>query len=56
MGGFLAAAIDLGTGLTAAGTAVETQVNAALPIALPVGAAILAVTVGWKLFKRFVRG
>lgn len=49
-------AIDLGTGLTAAGTAIETQISAALPIALPIGAAVLAVTIGWKFFKRFVRG
>jgi phage protein D len=49
-------AIDLTTGMTAAATAVSTQVNAALPIALPIGGAILALGIGWKLFKRFVRG
>lgn len=49
-------AIDLGTGLAAAGTSVEAQVNAALPIALPIAGALLAVTIGWKFFKRFVRG
>lgn len=48
--------IDLGAGLTAAATALTEQVAAALPIALPIGAAILAVTIGWKLFKRFARG
>ncbi len=48
--------IDLGTALTAAAAEVTEQVGGALPVALPVAAAILAVTVGWKLFKRFVRG
>lgn len=48
--------IDLGTSLTAAVTAITTQVAAALPIALGVGGTILAVVIGWKLFKRFVRG
>ncbi len=48
--------IDLGTSLTAAVSAITTQVAAALPIALGVGGTIIAVVIGWKLFKRFVRG
>jgi hypothetical protein len=52
----LTKAIELGTALASAGTAVETQVSAALPVALPVGGAIIAIGVGWGLFKRFVRG
>lgn len=51
-----AGGIDLGTGLSTAATEITGQVGAALPIALGVGAAILAVTVGWKIFRRFVRG
>lgn len=49
-------AIDLGTALSAAALEIQTQVGAALPVALPVAGAILAVGVGWKIFKRFVRG
>ncbi|WP_206348520.1 hypothetical protein [Leucobacter sp. CX169] len=48
--------IDLGAALGTAATSITTQVSAALPAALGVGAAIIAVTVGWKIFKRFVRG
>lgn len=49
-------AIDLGGGLTAAGASITEQVGAALPIALPIAGTLLAVSIGWKLFKRFVRG
>lgn len=48
--------IDITAALTAGGTAITDQLEAALPIALPIGAGILAVTIGWKFFKRFVRG
>lgn len=48
--------ISITTGLTDAAETLSDSVNAALPVALPIGAAILAVTIGWKLFKRFVRG
>lgn len=48
--------IDLGASLSTAVTAITEQVGGALPIALPIGGAILAVGIGWKLFKRFVRG
>lgn len=56
MGNLVATAIDLGDGLTAAGTAITTQVGDALPIALPIGGALLAVGIGWRFFKRFVKG
>ena len=48
--------IDLGSALSTAATAITTQVAAALPVALPVAGALLAVGIGWKVFKRFVRG
>lgn len=48
--------IDLGSGLTAAGASITAQVGAALPIALPIAGTLLAVGIGWKFFKRFVRG
>lgn len=48
--------IDLGGSVALAVTAITTQIVAVLPLALPVAGSILAVTIGWKLFKRFVRG
>lgn len=48
--------IDLGAALSTAATGIQSQVGAALPIALGVGAAILAVSVGWRIFRRFVKG
>lgn len=48
--------IDLGSALSTAATGIESQVGAALPIALTVAGAIVAVTIGWRLFRRFVKG
>lgn len=48
--------IDLVGSLGAAVTAINEQVGGSLPLALGVGGAILALGIGWKLFKRFVRG
>lgn len=48
--------IDIVSALGTAVTAMQTQIGGALPIALGVAGALLAATVGWKVFKRFVRG
>lgn len=48
--------IDLVGSLAEAVSAITEQVGGALPIALGVGGLILAATIGWRLFKRFVRG
>lgn len=48
--------IDLVGSLAGAVAAINEQVGGALPIALGVGGLIVAVGIGWKLFKRFVRG
>jgi len=48
--------IDLGAGLTAAVAQITEQVGGALPIALPIAGTLLAIGIGWKVFKRFVRG
>lgn len=59
MFGLLAATgdpITIGTSLTGAASVINDNVNAALPVALPIGGAILAVGVGWRLFKRFAKG
>lgn len=48
--------IDLGGSLAGVVTAITEQVGGALPVVLPVAGAILAVTIGWRIVKRFVRG
>lgn len=48
--------INIVDALSGAVTAIQEQVGGALPIALPIAGAILAAGIGWKLFKRFVRG
>ena len=48
--------IDLGDSAAGAVTAILTQVEGVLPIALGLGGTLIAVGIGWKLFKRFVRG
>jgi hypothetical protein len=48
--------IDLGAGLQDASDSVTAQVSGALPVGLSIGGVILAVGIGWKLFKRFARG
>ncbi len=52
----LAAGIDLGTGISSAGASITEQVAAVLPVALPIGGSIIAVGIGWRLLKRFVKG
>jgi hypothetical protein len=47
---------DLGTALGDAAAQVTAQVGDALPVALPVGGGIIALFLGWRIFKRFVRG
>lgn len=42
--------------LTGAGTTLLAEITPALTVAVPVGIAILAATIGWKVFKRFARG
>jgi hypothetical protein len=51
----LDSAIDLSTAATSAATAITTQISAVLPIALTTAGSILAVVVGWKIFRRFVK-
>lgn len=53
---FAGETIDLGAALGTAASSITAQVGSALPAALTVGAAIIAVTVGWRVFKRFVKG
>lgn len=53
---FVDPTIDLGTSAATAVTAIMTQLSTVLPVALGVGGTVIAVTIGWRLFKRFVRG
>lgn len=47
---------DLGTSLTDAVSQITAEISGALPVALPVGGGIIALFLGWRIFKRFVRG
>lgn len=42
--------------LTGAGANLLSEITPALAVAVPVGIAVIAATVGWKILKRFVRG
>lgn len=46
----------LTTGLTSAQTYTFQGINNALPLALAVAGVIIAVTIGWRIFKRMSRG
>lgn len=48
--------LDLGTALTGASADMFAQISPALTAAIPVALAVLAVTIGWRVFKRFARG
>lgn len=41
--------------LTAAATSVTTELTPAISAAIPIGATILAVGIGWKMFRKFVK-
>lgn len=43
------------TAITATATQISGSVSDILPVALPVAGGILAVGVGWKIFRRFVK-
>lgn len=48
--------MDVGALITPALTAVQTGLTDVAGPALLIGAGIVALTVGWKFAKRFVRG
>lgn len=47
---------SLTTGLTAAQGNVFQGINNALPLALALAGVIIAVTIGWRIFKRMSKG
>lgn len=47
---------SLTTGLTTAQGNVFQGINNALPLALALAGVIIAVTIGWRIFKRMSRG
>lgn len=49
------AGIDYGTVFDGMKSEAMSGVNAALPIGLGIGAAIIGVMIGWKLIKRFAK-
>ena len=48
--------LDLGTAIQAAVDQVSAQVGASLPIVLPLAGGLLAVGIGWKFARRFLKG
>lgn len=49
---FAVAILDLST----IGTAITAELTPALASAMPIAGTLIAVAVGWKLFRRFVKG
>lgn len=49
------AADILGTAMNSAASDMGTAISTAAPLALGIGAAVLVITAGWKLFKRFTK-
>lgn len=47
---------DLGAALTGASDAIFGPINAALPIAAPIGLGIIGLFAGWRFVKRMVKG
>ena len=47
---------DLGAAIQAAVDQVTAQVGASLPIVLPLAGGLLAVGIGWKFARRFLKG
>lgn len=50
------AAPDLAAALTGAADAVFGPINAALPVAAPIGLGIIGLFAGWKFVKRMIKG
>ena len=49
------AADILGTAMNSAASDMGSAISTAAPLALGIGAAVLVITMGWKLFKRFTK-
>ena len=46
----------LSSAMTAAASSIEGVIGNAINVALPIAGTILAVTIGWRLFRNFTRG
>ena len=46
----------LSTAMSAAATQIESVIGNAINVALPVAGTVLAITIGWRLFRNFTRG
>lgn len=46
----------LSTAMSAAASSIEGVIGNAVNVALPVAGTILAITIGWRLFRNFTRG
>lgn len=54
--GTVSAVDSLGTAMTSAASSIQGTLGTAIEAALPVAGTILAVTIGWRLFRNFTRG
>ena len=45
----------LNTAMNSAASDMGTAISTVAPLALGIGAAVLVITMGWKLFKRFTK-
>lgn len=48
--------IDYTTVFSGAAAALGQGLQAALPVAVPIGLGLIGLTIAWKTLKRFVRG
>lgn len=46
----------LSTAMSSAASEIQTVIGNAVNVALPVAGTILAITIGWRLFRNFTRG
>lgn len=46
----------LQSAMTSAASSIEGVIGTATNVAIPVAATILAITIGWRLFRNFTRG
>lgn len=49
---YVAGALDIGDAASTASASILSQLGGVLPVALAVGAAVIAVTIGWRFFKK----
>ena len=46
----------LSTAMSSAASSIEGVISNAVSVSLPIAGTILAITIGWRLFRNFTRG